>query len=94
MVGQPNRVLAQSHFDLLPNPDLPIFHLYCETVSMEAYKNALYMTVCFISSINHNYDGQWSATARLTTCDPHAKRTVMSSDPPQEVGDKKEIIFT
>lgn len=31
---------------------------------------------------------------RLTTCDPHAKRTVVNSDTPQEVEDKKEIIFT
>ncbi|KAK4404301.1 Transmembrane 9 superfamily member 9 [Sesamum angolense] len=31
---------------------------------------------------------------RLTTCDPHAKRTVTSSESPQEVEDKKEIIFT
>ncbi|KAJ8562182.1 hypothetical protein K7X08_011473 [Anisodus acutangulus] len=45
-------------------------------------------------SVKHEYDGKWSGKNRLTTCDPHAKRTVTSSDSPQEVEDKKEIIFT
>ncbi|XP_071726860.1 transmembrane 9 superfamily member 9-like [Rutidosis leptorrhynchoides] len=45
-------------------------------------------------SINHKYDDQWSDTTRLTTCDPHAKRLVTSSDHPQEVAAKNEIIFT
>ncbi|GMP35877.1 hypothetical protein CsSME_00008173 [Camellia sinensis var. sinensis] len=45
-------------------------------------------------SIKHEYEGQWSDKTRLTTCDPHAKRTVTNSDTPQEVDDKKEIIFT
>ncbi|XP_076933725.1 transmembrane 9 superfamily member 8-like [Bidens hawaiensis] len=45
-------------------------------------------------SVNHKYDGQWSHKTRLTTCDPRAKRLVDGSDPPQEVDDKKEIIFT
>ncbi|KAK6942301.1 Nonaspanin (TM9SF) [Dillenia turbinata] len=45
-------------------------------------------------SIKHGYDGEWNGKNRLTTCDPHAKRLVMSSDSPQEVDDKKEIIFT
>lgn len=47
------------------------------------------------SSIKHEYEGEWNdKTTRLTTCDPHAKRTVVNSDSPQEVGDKMEIIFT
>ncbi|WOH02798.1 hypothetical protein DCAR_0522188 [Daucus carota subsp. sativus] len=45
-------------------------------------------------SAKHEYEGQWSDKARLTTCDPHAKRTITSSESPQEVEDKKEIIFT
>lgn len=45
-------------------------------------------------SVKHEYDGDWNGKNRLTTCDPHAKRTVTSSDSPQEVEDKKEIIFT
>lgn len=51
--------------------------------------------LCFsFSSVKHEYDGEWNGKNRLTTCDPHAKRTVTSSDSPQEVDDKKEIIFT
>ncbi|KAG5564009.1 hypothetical protein RHGRI_000252 [Rhododendron griersonianum] len=45
-------------------------------------------------SVKHEYEGEWSETTRLTTCDPHAKRSVTTSDSPQEVEDKKEIIFT
>ncbi|KAL0316485.1 UNVERIFIED_CONTAM: Transmembrane 9 superfamily member 10 [Sesamum radiatum] len=45
-------------------------------------------------SVKHEYEGQWNDKTRLTTCDPHAKRTVTSSESPQEVEDKKEIIFT
>eukprot|EP00268_Persea_americana_P016646 TRINITY_DN1788_c0_g1_i4.p1 TRINITY_DN1788_c0_g1~~TRINITY_DN1788_c0_g1_i4.p1 ORF type:complete len:640 (+),score=91.65 TRINITY_DN1788_c0_g1_i4:162-2081(+) len=45
-------------------------------------------------SIKHEYEGKWNDKTRLTTCDPHAKRTVVNSDSPQEVGDNKEIIFT
>ncbi|KAM0969170.1 hypothetical protein ACFX2A_017728 [Malus domestica] len=45
-------------------------------------------------SVKHEYEGEWSKEKRLTTCDPHAKRTVTSSESPQEVEDKKEIIFT
>ncbi|KAK6126952.1 hypothetical protein DH2020_039304 [Rehmannia glutinosa] len=45
-------------------------------------------------SVKHDYEGKWDDKTRLTTCDPHAKRTVTSSDSPQEVEDKKEIIFT
>lgn len=45
-------------------------------------------------SVKHEYDGEWNDKNRLTTCDPHAKRTVINSDSPQEVEDKKEIIFT
>uniref|UniRef100_A0A5B6YPT0 Transmembrane 9 superfamily member n=1 Tax=Davidia involucrata TaxID=16924 RepID=A0A5B6YPT0_DAVIN len=46
-------------------------------------------------SVKHEYEGEWSdKTTRLTTCDPHAKRTVTNSESPQEVEDKKDIIFT
>ncbi|CAM9001755.1 unnamed protein product [Rhodiola kirilowii] len=45
-------------------------------------------------SVKHEYEGSWEKNTRLTTCDPHAKRTVSSSNNPQEVDDKKEIIFT
>ncbi|KAJ7979606.1 Transmembrane 9 superfamily member [Quillaja saponaria] len=45
-------------------------------------------------SVKHEYEGNWNDKIRLTTCDPHAKRAVTSSESPQEVEDKKEIIFT
>ncbi|KAL2502458.1 Transmembrane 9 superfamily member 8 [Forsythia ovata] len=45
-------------------------------------------------SVKHEYEGKWDDQTRLTTCDPHAKRTVTSSDSPQDVEDKKVIIFT
>ncbi|KAK4481663.1 hypothetical protein RD792_012570 [Penstemon davidsonii] len=45
-------------------------------------------------SVKHAYEGKWNDKTRLSTCDPHAKRTVTSSESPQEVEDKKEIIFT
>ncbi|GKV03301.1 hypothetical protein SLEP1_g15627 [Rubroshorea leprosula] len=45
-------------------------------------------------SVKHEYEGQWNEKTRLTTCDPHAKRAVTSSESPQEVDDNKEIIFT
>ncbi|KAL6534806.1 Transmembrane 9 superfamily member 8 [Orobanche gracilis] len=45
-------------------------------------------------SVKHDYDGKWDDKKGLTTCDPHAKHTVISSDSPQEVEDKKEIVFT
>ncbi|ONK70465.1 uncharacterized protein A4U43_C05F34000 [Asparagus officinalis] len=46
-------------------------------------------------SVKHDYEGEWmEGRTRLTTCDPHAKQTVLSSDSPQEVEDKKDIIFT
>lgn len=47
-----------------------------------------------ISSVKHEYEGTWSESTRLTTCDPHAKKTVTGSNALQEVGDKQEIIFT
>ncbi|XP_073055422.1 transmembrane 9 superfamily member 9-like [Primulina eburnea] len=45
-------------------------------------------------SVKHEYEGKWSENTRLATCDPHSKRTVSSSNSPQEVDDKQEIIFT
>ncbi|KAJ0800141.1 putative nonaspanin (TM9SF) [Helianthus annuus] len=50
--------------------------------------------IYLISHINHEYDDQWSYTNRLSTCDPHAKRLVTGFDPPQEVDDQEEVIFT
>ncbi|OAY73699.1 Transmembrane 9 superfamily member 10 [Ananas comosus] len=38
---------------------------------------------------------EWNGNkTRLSTCDPHAKRSVMNSDSPQEVEANKDIIFT
>ncbi|KAM0009837.1 putative nonaspanin (TM9SF) [Helianthus debilis subsp. tardiflorus] len=45
-------------------------------------------------SINHEYDDQWGYINRLSTCDPRAKRSVTGFDPPQEVDDQEEVIFT
>ncbi|XP_010906873.1 transmembrane 9 superfamily member 9 [Elaeis guineensis] len=46
-------------------------------------------------SVKHEYEGEWNGVkTRLSTCDPHAKRLVASSDFPQEVEPNKEIIFT
>ncbi|KAJ9167651.1 hypothetical protein P3X46_019266 [Hevea brasiliensis] len=46
-------------------------------------------------SVKHEYEGKWNdEKTRLTTCDPHAKHTVVNSNTPQEVEGKKEVIFT
>ncbi|PIN00246.1 Endosomal membrane protein, EMP70 [Handroanthus impetiginosus] len=45
-------------------------------------------------SVKHQYQGQWNENTRLTTCNPLAKHTVTSSNSPQEVVDKEEVIFT
>ncbi|KAI5399517.1 Transmembrane 9 super member 8, variant 3, partial [Lathyrus oleraceus] len=45
-------------------------------------------------SVKHEYEGKWEEKTRLTTCDPHAKHTVVNSNTPQEVEEGKEIIFT
>ncbi|CAL5204954.1 unnamed protein product [Lathyrus oleraceus] len=46
-------------------------------------------------SVKHELDGKWDEQkTRLTTCDPHAKHTVMNNNSPQEVEENKEIIFT
>ncbi|CAN1352394.1 Transmembrane 9 superfamily member 8 [Linum perenne] len=46
-------------------------------------------------SIKHEYEEKWNDDkTRLLTCDPHTKRTVANSNTPQEVDDKKEIVFT
>ncbi|XP_065849339.1 transmembrane 9 superfamily member 8 [Euphorbia lathyris] len=46
-------------------------------------------------SVKHEYQGKWNGDkTRLTTCDPNAKHTVVNSNTPQEVEDKKEIIIT
>ncbi|KAF2313029.1 hypothetical protein GH714_008809 [Hevea brasiliensis] len=51
---------------------------------------------CTSNSIfKHEYEGKWNdEKTRLTTCDPHAKHTVVNSNTPQEVEGKKEVIFT
>ncbi|XP_021746258.1 transmembrane 9 superfamily member 8 [Chenopodium quinoa] len=45
-------------------------------------------------SVKHEYEGEWNDNTRLTSCDPHANRLVISSSNPQEVEDKQEIVFT
>ncbi|GER32489.1 transmembrane 9 superfamily protein member [Striga asiatica] len=45
-------------------------------------------------SVKHEYEGEWAANTRLTTCDPHAQRVVTSSNTPQEVEEQQEVIFT
>ncbi|KAL5558234.1 hypothetical protein UlMin_034445 [Ulmus minor] len=46
-------------------------------------------------SVKHEYEGKWNEeNTRLTTCDPHAKQTVINNNNPQDVEDKKDIIFT
>ncbi|AES59111.1 putative nonaspanin (TM9SF), major facilitator superfamily domain-containing protein [Medicago truncatula] len=45
-------------------------------------------------SVKHEYEGKWDEKTRLSTCDPHAKHTVVNSNTPQEVEEGKEIIFT
>jgi len=43
---------------------------------------------------NHEYIGIWSEKTTPITCNPHAKRVVTSSTKPQEVEERKEVIFT
>nr|CAD1840221.1 unnamed protein product [Ananas comosus var. bracteatus] len=46
-------------------------------------------------SVKHEFEGQWNGNkTRLSTCDPHSKRSVVNSDSPQEVEVNKDIIFT
>lgn len=59
---------------------------------LKLHINWLIYISCF--SVKHEYDGTWNENDHLTTCDPHAKRTVSSSNSPQEVEDKQEVIFT
>ncbi|EEE68377.1 hypothetical protein OsJ_26703 [Oryza sativa Japonica Group] len=48
-----------------------------------------------MQGVKHEYEGQWNdKKTRLTTCDPHAKHIITSSDSPQEVEVGKDIIFT
>lgn len=56
----------------------------------------LYLTFFFVLSfsVKHEYEGKWSENTRLSTCDPHAKRLVTSSNSPLEVEAKQEVIFT
>ncbi|XP_039164165.1 transmembrane 9 superfamily member 8-like [Eucalyptus grandis] len=45
-------------------------------------------------SVKHEYEGTWNENTRLTTCDPHARDTVVNANSLQEVEESKEIIFT
>ncbi|KAJ0965840.1 hypothetical protein J5N97_026978 [Dioscorea zingiberensis] len=46
-------------------------------------------------SVKHEYDSNWNGDkTRLSTCDPHARQTVVSNDSPLEVEANKDIIFT
>lgn len=46
-------------------------------------------------SVKHDYGGKWNdENTRLSTCDPHTKQMVINNNSPQEVEEKKEIIFT
>ncbi|CAA6661673.1 unnamed protein product [Spirodela intermedia] len=46
-------------------------------------------------SVKHEYEGEWNGNkTRLTTCDPHLKRSVVNSENPHEVEANSEIIFT
>ncbi|RWW18406.1 hypothetical protein BHE74_00025292 [Ensete ventricosum] len=57
------------------------------------YRVMIYYLLCY--SVKHEYEGQWNENkTRLSTCDPHAKRSVLNSDAPQEVAANNEIIFT
>ncbi|KAJ6793964.1 transmembrane 9 superfamily member 8-like [Iris pallida] len=48
-----------------------------------------------VNIVKHEYEGEWDGSkTRLSTCDPHAKRTVMESETPQEVEKKNDVIFT
>ena len=59
------------------------------------YLAVTFLNWVFICSAKHEYEGKWEGkTTRLTTCDPHAKSTVVNSNSPQEVEEGKEIIFT
>lgn len=63
-------------------------------MSLEIPCPSVLMFLPLICSVKHEYEGEWSEKTRLTTCDPHTKRLVVSSATPQEVEQKKEIIFT
>ncbi|KAJ6406944.1 hypothetical protein OIU84_010454 [Salix udensis] len=46
-------------------------------------------------SVEYQFDGEWrNENMRLTTCDPHARHAVTSSESPQVIEDKKDVIFT
>lgn len=47
-----------------------------------------------VSSVKHEFDGEWNGKNRLVTCDPHTKRTVINSNSPQEVEANQDIVFT
>jgi len=82
--------------------------VWSQTIQVILYDSMLLtvseIIVCFLilrlgyfneSSVKHQYDGEWkNENMRLTTCDPHARRAVTSSDSPQVIEDKKDVIFT
>ncbi|EEC83245.1 hypothetical protein OsI_28561 [Oryza sativa Indica Group] len=54
-----------------------------------------YAACDLLNNVKHEYEGQWNdKKTRLTTCDPHAKHIITSSDSPQEIEVGKDIIFT
>lgn len=87
-------------FEVKPFRYLFVILFFHSLVSLFYILSSMLVHSCMIvnnfceCSVRHEYEGEWSGKTRLTTCDPHAKRTVTSSESPQEVEDKKEIIFT
>ncbi|KAF8033751.1 hypothetical protein BT93_C0114 [Corymbia citriodora subsp. variegata] len=45
-------------------------------------------------SVRHEYEGSWGEKTNLTTCNPHAKQVVTGSAGPQEVEERREVMFT
>lgn len=87
-------------FEVKPFRYVFMILFYHSLISLFYFFSAMQVHTCVMivnideCSVKHEYEGEWSKKTRLTTCDPHAKRTVTSSESPQEVEDKKEIIFT
>ena len=81
-------------FEVKPFRYIHVIILLYILSSMLIFARMMIMVYLCECSVRHEYEGEWSGKTRLTTCDPHAKRMVTSSESPQEVEDKKEIIFT
>ena len=53
------------------------------------------LTISSMYSVKHDYEGKWNeGNTQLSTCNPHTKQMVVNSNNPQDVEDKREIIFT